>query len=116
MTTGATFFAHSSETKLRQLDIRDEDDELIPPERWYSELRQATLVTARVRATLHALNFESRRVYRSTAHAINVLDESALPVEERTRTILPASAGSANTLRAALLMSSVQLGKRARQT
>ena len=46
--------------KLHQLDFRNVDDELITPDEWYSELRQGTLVM--VRATLHAFNWDNRRV------------------------------------------------------
>jgi hypothetical protein len=45
---------------LRQLDFRDVDNELIHPNDWYSVLRRGTLVMAR--GTLHAYNWEGRRV------------------------------------------------------
>ena len=49
-------FRHVS-AKLRQLNFRNVDDELITPDEWYSELRQGTLVM--VRTTLHAFNWDN---------------------------------------------------------
>ncbi|KAH0840318.1 hypothetical protein J3R83DRAFT_1331 [Lanmaoa asiatica] len=56
---GGDLFKHVN-AKLRQLDFRDIDDDLIHPEGWYSQLRQETLVL--VRASLHAFNWDNRRV------------------------------------------------------
>lgn len=56
---GGDLFQHEK-AKLRQLDIRNVDNDLIPPKDWYSELRRGTLVM--VRATLHAFNWKERRV------------------------------------------------------
>jgi hypothetical protein len=41
---GGEVFQHS-ESKLRQLDIRDVDNELIAPQNWYDQLRRGTLVS-----------------------------------------------------------------------
>ncbi|KAG1797593.1 hypothetical protein EV424DRAFT_1333334 [Suillus variegatus] len=100
--------------KLRQLDIWNVDNILIPPQDWYSELRRGTLVM--VRATLHAFNWKERRVYQLNAHTIRVLDESRLEIEgfssQSNGGDLKVS--QANS-RASDAMASVQLGKRARE-
>jgi hypothetical protein len=56
---GGEVFRHEN-ASLRQLDFRDVDNELIYLNDWYSALRRGTLVLAR--ATLHAYNWEGRRV------------------------------------------------------
>jgi hypothetical protein len=47
---GGGLFKHTN-AKLIQLDIRDVDNKLIPPQKWYEALRPGTLVLATV--TLH---------------------------------------------------------------
>ncbi|KAF8415486.1 hypothetical protein L210DRAFT_876882 [Boletus edulis BED1] len=107
---GGDLFKHKN-SMLKQLDFRDVDDSLIPPQRWYSSFRQGTLVM--VRASLHAFNWESRRVYQVNAHTIKVLDGSTLEVENRKQTELPSiSPQMATCSDAAKAMSTVQLGKR----
>ncbi|KAG2146154.1 uncharacterized protein EDB93DRAFT_1104530 [Suillus bovinus] len=75
---GGELFQHVN-AKLRQLDIRIVENDLIPPQDWYSSLRRGTLVM--IRATLHALNWKERRVYQLNAHTIRILDESKLEIE-----------------------------------
>jgi hypothetical protein len=58
---GGELFQHS-ESKLRQLDIRDVDNELIAPQKWYDQLRRPGGTLVMIRATLHAFNWENRRV------------------------------------------------------
>lgn len=48
---GGDLFQHVN-AKLHQLDIRNMENVLIPPQEWYSNLRHSTLVMIRV--TLHA--------------------------------------------------------------
>jgi hypothetical protein len=59
---GGDLFQHVN-AKLRQLDIRNVENDLIAPQDWYSSLRRGTLVM--VRATLHAFNWKERRVSKS---------------------------------------------------
>lgn len=54
---GGELFQHVN-AKLRQLDIRNVENNLIPPQDWYSELRRGTLVM--IRATLHTFNWKER--------------------------------------------------------
>jgi hypothetical protein len=56
---GGDLFQHVN-AKLRQLDIRNVENVLIPPQEWYSSLRRGTLVM--IRATLHAFNWKERQV------------------------------------------------------
>ncbi|KAF8445032.1 hypothetical protein L210DRAFT_3502415 [Boletus edulis BED1] len=110
---GGDLFRHV-QAKLRQLDFRDVNDELIPPQDWYSQLRQGTLVM--VRASLHAFNWDNRRVYQLNAHTVRVLLPSLSDVEERKPTILdPDSSKKRTTSEAAALVSQVVLGKRPRK-
>ncbi|KAG6372848.1 hypothetical protein JVT61DRAFT_7278 [Boletus reticuloceps] len=86
---------------------------LIRPEKWYSALKQGTLVM--VHATLHKFNWETRRfkVYQLNAHTIKILDGSTLEVETRKPTELPSTSPKMATCSdAAKAMSSIQLGKR----
>ena len=124
---GGDLFRHVH-AKLHQLDFRNIDDNLITPDDWYSELRQGTLVM--VRASLHAFNWDSRRVsiatmsfsylrirqkvYQLNAHTVRVLRPSDSDVEEHRQTVLDPDAafkkrGNSET---AALVSAVQLGKR----
>ena len=129
---GGDLFKHVN-AKLRQLDLRDINDDLIPPQEWYSQLRQGTFVM--VRATLQAFNWDNRRVsqrivssvahnpnynkvYQLNAHTIRVLRDSDADVEERKMTVLDPDAFNNNVqLRseAAAMVSQVQLGKRRAQ-
>ncbi|KAF8430452.1 hypothetical protein L210DRAFT_3508377 [Boletus edulis BED1] len=96
---GEDLFRHV-QAKLRQLDFRDVNDELIPPQDWYSQLRQGTLVM----------------VYQLNAHTVRVLLPSLSDVEERKPTILdPDSSKKRTTSEAAALVSQVVLGKRPRK-
>ncbi|KAG2130952.1 uncharacterized protein EDB93DRAFT_1255687 [Suillus bovinus] len=77
-----------NESKLRQLDIRDTDNSLIHPEKWYTKLRRGALVL--VNGTLHTFTMEdNRRIYHIHAHTIRVLDESDSPIQPRMVITLP---------------------------
>lgn len=58
---GGDVFQHET-SKLCQLDLRDLDNSLIPPEQWYSKFNKGALVL--VNATLHTFNIDeqNRRV------------------------------------------------------
>ncbi|KAG1727369.1 uncharacterized protein EDB91DRAFT_1208287 [Suillus paluster] len=75
---GGDLFQHVN-AKLRQLDIRNVDNDLIAPQEWYSSLKRGTLVM--IRATLHTFNWKECRVYQLNAHTIRVMDPSNLEVE-----------------------------------
>ncbi|KIK33907.1 hypothetical protein CY34DRAFT_98831 [Suillus luteus UH-Slu-Lm8-n1] len=62
---GGELYRHVN-AKLRQLDIRDANNELIAPQDWYSSLRRGTLVM--IRATMHAFNWKERRVSNLGCH------------------------------------------------
>ncbi|KAF8122151.1 hypothetical protein EV363DRAFT_1183485 [Boletus edulis] len=107
---GGDLFKHMG-AKLRQLDFRDVDDNLIHPEEWYSELRQGTLVM--VRASLQVFNWDNRHVYQLNAHTIRVLRRSQSEPEEHKQTFLNPDSFNRNVAsEAASLVSKVQLGKR----
>jgi hypothetical protein len=61
---GGDIFQHET-SKLRQLDLRDLDNSLIPPQQWYSKFNKGALVL--VNATLHTFNIDeqNRRVRNS---------------------------------------------------
>ncbi|KAJ7459324.1 hypothetical protein FB451DRAFT_1046152 [Mycena latifolia] len=91
---GGSFFNHVK-SKLVQHDVRDKNNVLIPPWRYYEELKPGTFVL--VLATLHCYNMvddngKVRKIYQVNAHSIRILDESDEVVEERTRPIAPDSA------------------------
>lgn len=65
---GGDLFQHIN-AKLRQLDIRNVENELIPPQNWYTSLKRGTLVM--IRATLHAFNWKERRVSPTTHYTTN---------------------------------------------
>ncbi|KAF8438099.1 hypothetical protein L210DRAFT_866829 [Boletus edulis BED1] len=110
---GGDLFSHVH-AKLRQLDIRNVDDELVHPQDWYSKLRQGTLVM--VRASLHAFTWDNRRVYQLTGHTIRALVPSELEIEEHKVTVLnPEPVNASSSSEAAALLSSVVLGKRAQE-
>ncbi|KAG1806040.1 hypothetical protein EV424DRAFT_1350863 [Suillus variegatus] len=67
---GGELFQHAN-AKLCQLDIRNVENILIPPQEWYSSLRRGTLVT--IRATLHAFNWKEHRIYQLNAHTIRAI-------------------------------------------
>ena len=56
---GGDLFKHE-QSHLRQMDLRDENNNLVPPADWYTTFRPGTFVL--VRATLHAFVWEQRRV------------------------------------------------------
>ncbi|KAG0697777.1 hypothetical protein DFH29DRAFT_1020733 [Suillus ampliporus] len=72
---GGEIFQHEN-AMLPQPDV---DNQLITPKHWYSKLCRGTLVMTR--ATLHAYNWDTRKVYQINAHTIRVLDESDLDEE-----------------------------------
>ncbi|KAG1795860.1 hypothetical protein EV424DRAFT_1353357 [Suillus variegatus] len=112
---GGDLFQHVN-AKLRQLDIRDVENQLIPPQNWYTSLKRGTLVM--IRATLHAFNWKERRVYQLNGHTIRVLDASKLEVEplsSQPNGFDIGGSSSTSNSRVSDAMASVQLGKRGRQ-
>ncbi|KAG1789894.1 uncharacterized protein HD556DRAFT_1243241 [Suillus plorans] len=110
---GGELFQHVN-AKLQQLDIRNVENKLIPPQNWYGELKRGTLVM--IRATLHAFNWKERRVYQLNAHTIRILDESKLEMEPLGTQPSRGDLGvSQSVSRASNAMAGVQLGKRVRE-
>ncbi|KAG1748249.1 uncharacterized protein EDB91DRAFT_1079251 [Suillus paluster] len=77
---------------LRQLDIRDNANELITPDRWYSKLRQGTLVL--FAASMHGYvqkepGQKGRKTWQLVAKSIKVIDRSNESIEPRYQAILP---------------------------
>ncbi|KAH7924621.1 hypothetical protein BV22DRAFT_1066428 [Leucogyrophana mollusca] len=110
---GGDLFRHDK-AMLRQLDMRDLNNDLVPPDAWYSTFRPGCLIMARV--TMHAFSWESRRVYQLNAHSLRLLDSSIEPIEERLcdsiHSTSPASLSSSTA--ASTAMASFSLGKRTR--
>ncbi|EIW81889.1 hypothetical protein CONPUDRAFT_152789 [Coniophora puteana RWD-64-598 SS2] len=83
---GGSLFQHQA-ARLRQLDIRNVENNPIHPSAWYSELREGTLVL--VSATAHCYNYsdggKERRIYQLEAQTIRVIDRSDEPIEPRSR-------------------------------
>ncbi|KAG1741549.1 uncharacterized protein EDB91DRAFT_1131097 [Suillus paluster] len=112
---GGDLFQHVN-AKLRQLDIRNVENILIPPQEWYINLKHGTLVM--IRATLHAFNWKERRIYQLNAHTIRVMDPSKLEVEpfsSQPNGFDYDGSASSSKSRAADAMAGVQLGKRTRE-
>ncbi|KAJ7025254.1 hypothetical protein C8F04DRAFT_1212930 [Mycena alexandri] len=86
---GGAYFNHQK-AKLVQLDVRDVQNELIPPWKFYEALRPGTLVLCLV--SLHCFTMtddgskgsKDRKIYQMNAHSIRVLSESDEPVEEHS--------------------------------
>ncbi|KAJ6461570.1 hypothetical protein C8R47DRAFT_1080539 [Mycena vitilis] len=97
---GGAYFNHTK-AKLVQQDVRDVQNNLIPPWKIYEALRPGTLVLLLVSLHCFLMNDENskeprqRKIYQVNAHSIRVLSESDEPVEERTRPIAPNSADRA---------------------
>ncbi|KAJ6476676.1 hypothetical protein C8R47DRAFT_1075544 [Mycena vitilis] len=97
---GGPFFNHVR-SKLVQLDVRDVNNDLIPPWKFYEALKPGTLVLALV--SLHCFVMtdtsgkerKERKIYQMNAHSIRVLAESDEPVETRVRPIAPNAADRA---------------------
>ncbi|KAJ7601313.1 hypothetical protein DFH06DRAFT_1353404 [Mycena polygramma] len=92
---GGSFFNHNK-AKLVQHDIRDVQNNLIPPWKLYEALRPGTLVLLLVSLHCFLMSDETgkeikRKIFQLNAHSIRVLSESDEPVEERTRPIAPNS-------------------------
>ncbi|KAH7931034.1 hypothetical protein BV22DRAFT_1115833 [Leucogyrophana mollusca] len=106
-------FAHVH-AKLRQLDFRDTNNELVRPQDWYDKFRPGSLVMVKV--TLHAFNWDERRVYQINAHTIRLLDGSAENIELRLQKDGNAVASSSTETNTAAsdAVASFSLGKRAR--
>ncbi|KAJ7643206.1 hypothetical protein B0H17DRAFT_959854 [Mycena rosella] len=89
---GGLYFNHVK-AKLVQLDVRDTQNDLIGPWKFYDALKPGTLVL--VLASLHCFvmsdekSKRERKVYQINAHSVCVLAESDQPVEKRTRPIAP---------------------------
>ncbi|KAJ7677863.1 hypothetical protein DFH06DRAFT_1121427 [Mycena polygramma] len=93
---GGAYFNHTK-AKLVQQDVRDVNNNLIPPWKIYEALRPGTLVLVLVSLHCFLMNDENskeprqRKIYQVNAHSMRVLSESDEPVEERTRPIAPNS-------------------------
>ncbi|KAJ7031315.1 hypothetical protein C8F04DRAFT_1262923 [Mycena alexandri] len=91
---GGSYFNHVK-SKLVQLDVRDKNNQLIPPWKFYEALRPGTLVLCLVSLHCFIMSDEGgkvqkeRKIYQMNAHSIRVLSESDEPVEERTRPVAP---------------------------
>ncbi|KAG1752318.1 uncharacterized protein EDB91DRAFT_1195154 [Suillus paluster] len=112
---GGDLFQHVN-AKLRQLDIRNVNNDLIAPQEWYSSLKCGTLVM--IRATLHDFNWKERRVYQLNAHTIRVMDPSNLevePISSRPNGFDCGANASSSKSRASDAMARVQLKKRKRE-
>ncbi|KAJ7725232.1 hypothetical protein DFH07DRAFT_970948 [Mycena maculata] len=81
---GGPYFNHVN-AKLAQLDIRDANNQLIPPWKQYAALRPGSIVLASV--TMHIYSFGQRKVFQLSAQTIKVLDESDHPVATRIRPV-----------------------------
>ncbi|KAH7902786.1 hypothetical protein BJ138DRAFT_1121102 [Hygrophoropsis aurantiaca] len=111
---GGPLFRHER-SMLKQLDMRDENNELVPPSAWYSTFTPGSLVM--VRYTMHAFNWPNRRVYQLNAHSIRLLDKSDEAIDDRITAELSdytPTAGPSNTA-ASAAMASFSLGKWARK-
>ncbi|KAG1734242.1 uncharacterized protein EDB91DRAFT_1225736 [Suillus paluster] len=112
---GGDLFQHVN-AKLHQLDIRNVENVLIPPQEWYTSLKRGTLVM--IRATLHAFNWKEHRIYQINAHTICVMDPSKFEVEpfsSQPNGFDYDGGASSSKSRAADAMAGVQLGKRTRE-
>ncbi|KAJ6448506.1 hypothetical protein C8R47DRAFT_1228433 [Mycena vitilis] len=97
---GGPYFNHVK-SKLVQLDVRDINNDLIPPWKFYDALKPGTLVLALV--SLHCFVMtdtsgkerKERKIYQMNAHSIRVLSDSDEPVEIRARPIAPNAADRA---------------------
>ncbi|KAG1894299.1 uncharacterized protein F5891DRAFT_961758 [Suillus fuscotomentosus] len=112
---GGDLFQHIN-AKLHQLDIRNVENEFIPPQDWYTSLKHGTLVM--IRATLHTFNWKEHRVYQLNGHTIRVLDASKLEIEPLSSQLNGFDTGGSpltSNSRVSDAMANVQLGKRGRQ-
>jgi len=102
---------HHRRGMLRQLDIRDDENRLIPPNKWYDELRQGTLVLMAATMhgyvqrdseqkprkvkkylkslVLHMLTSRTSKTWQLVAKSIKVIDKSDEAIEPRYQPILP---------------------------
>jgi len=102
---------HHRRAMLRQLDIRDDENRLIPPNKWYDELRQGTLVLMAATMhgyvqrdseqkprkvkkylkslVLHMLTSRTSKTWQLVAKSIKVIDKSDEAIEPRYQPILP---------------------------
>lgn len=62
---GGSFF-DLTHNKLAQLDVRDENNELIPPWKFYDALRPGTLILANV--SLHCFVMKEKNTHRKVSH------------------------------------------------
>ncbi|KAJ7606485.1 hypothetical protein DFH06DRAFT_1348024 [Mycena polygramma] len=97
---GGPYFNHVK-SKLVQLDVRNINNDLIPPWKFYDALKPGTLVLALV--SLHCFVMtdisgkerKERKIYQMNAHSIRVLADSDEPVETRLRPVAPNAADRA---------------------
>ncbi|KAJ7148131.1 hypothetical protein C8R43DRAFT_889112 [Mycena crocata] len=93
---GGSYFNHVK-GKLIQLDVRDASNALIPPWKFYDELKTGTLVL--IHASFHCFTMantdevqkggKEKRIFQINAHSIRVLDPSDEYVEKRTQPLAP---------------------------
>ncbi|KAF8054267.1 hypothetical protein FPV67DRAFT_1682683 [Lyophyllum atratum] len=91
------------QNKLRQQDVRDPDDQLIPPWEMHTALRPGTLIMAE--CTLNAFHIKDkrgdgpdRRIYQVNAQSIRVLDYSKESVVIPTRPVVPTSGSQSDSV------------------
>ncbi|KAG2352855.1 hypothetical protein BDR07DRAFT_1497493 [Suillus spraguei] len=83
---------HHHQASLRQLDICDNADNLITPDKWYSKLHQGTLVL--FAATMHGYvqkdtGQKAKKTWQLVAKSIKVIDHSNESIEPHYKSILP---------------------------
>ncbi|KAG1885104.1 hypothetical protein F4604DRAFT_1918770 [Suillus subluteus] len=83
---------HHHQASLHQLDICNSANNLITPDRWYSELCQGTLVL--FTATMHGYvqkepGQKGRKTWQLVARSIKVIDRSNEAIEPHYKAILP---------------------------
>ncbi|KAG0696822.1 hypothetical protein DFH29DRAFT_1004227 [Suillus ampliporus] len=88
---GGLIFRHRR-ASLHQLNIRDNANNLIMPDRWYSELRQGTLVL--FAATMHGYVQKEpgqrlRKTWQLVTKSIEVIDHSNETIEPHYKVVLP---------------------------
>src|SRR6267154_5982940 len=107
---GRLIFRHRR-ASLRRLDIRDNANNLITPDKWYSEIRQGTLVLfaptmhgyvqrapgqkpRKVRSHTHSEHHSNgtRQTWQLVAKSIKVIDRSNETIEPRYKAALPTAA------------------------
>jgi len=95
---GGACFKHQK-SKLKQLNVRDTSNDLVPPWELYTALKPGTLILADV--TLHCYVFDEpergRKAYQISAHTIHIVDGSDEKAEARQIPVLPIQTNSPTT-------------------